>query len=228
MTPQFCHGCRRGPTGRELRQWASLARTLCQRGHPVTDALAAAWHHTYVAVESSTEGRAAAAAAFARHCARASANRPADAPHPLSLSLSAPAAWPLAGSVAELAADSRTAVMAAEAAVLGHLACQVIAAEVACSGGSGGAQQARTPFGAICLPAPLLAAHLLGAYRGMEETNAALVEAVGGVSAAQRGLAQGLQLLWQAAACFAERAAAEDWRARLQCLDSLQRQVRLA
>jgi len=34
---------RRGPTGRELRNWAALARSLAERGWPVHDALAAGW-----------------------------------------------------------------------------------------------------------------------------------------------------------------------------------------
>ena len=221
----YCY-CRRGPSGRELRQWASLARTLCQRGRPVSDALAAAWRHTYVAAEASAEGRAAAAGAFARHCGNASADSLGDAPHPLGLGLLAPAAWPLADAVAEIAHDSQTAVLAAEAAVLGHLACQVIAAEAACSGAGGAARQARTPLGAASLPAPLLAAHLRGASSGVAGgVREATLEAAGGVDAVQRGLARGLRLMWHAAACFTERAAAEDWCARLLWLEGLQRQV---
>lgn len=210
---------RRGPTARELRQWAALARALVERGRRATEAMAAAWRHTYVSAESSPEGRAAAEAAFAQQCAGLSAD---SAPaQPLALSLSALAAWPHLETMADIAAESQLSLLAVEGSLLYDMACQLVAAEVACLGK---VAVEDTPFGNASLPARLLGARLAGMTDAAHLVSS-LPEGLRNADALQQGMQGGLRLLWHAAACFAERAAAVDWQQRLLWLGRLHAEV---
>ena len=212
---------RRRPSARELKQWASLARLLCERGRPVAAALATAWRHTYVSTQPSPDARAFAAAVFERHCAGASAD--AAPANPLALSLHRPAAWPKALSAAGIAADSQLAALEVDAAVLTHLIAQIGAAEAASlAAAPGGVSSA---FGAAALPAPMLMAHLQGDALEVGAT-AALVQSIGGHEALEAGVEEGLRLLRFAFLCFAERASTLDWQCRLQWLSSIKEMVR--
>jgi hypothetical protein len=192
---------RRRPTARELRLWTALTRMLLESGRPVSDALAAAWAHTYASAEPSPEGRAAAEAAFAQHCAVLSAQSP-PAAQPLAMRLSALAPWPALAPVADTAADTQLTQLALEGSLLGHLASQLVLAADA---------DLRQPRTASSLSA--------GASLPV------VLEAGDGVHAAQPGMESCMRLLWHAAACFAERATLGDWRVRLQWLRSLDAQV---
>lgn len=50
--------CRRPPSARELRRWASMLRELCSRGFNVRESLKMAFEHVYVQPEDDDEGRA--------------------------------------------------------------------------------------------------------------------------------------------------------------------------
>ena len=219
--PEVAHGWydRRGPSGRELKQWASLARLLCEQGRPPGDALATAWRHTYVSCQPSPDARACAAAAFHRHCAVPAADVPPA--NPLALSLHRPAAWPRPVSTADIASDSQLASLEVDAALLAHLLAQVAAVEIADQGASVGAVS--DAFGAATLPALLLAAYLRGAVVCCG--GAGLLQSMGGTQGVEAGVESGLRLLRFAAMCFAERASAHDWRHRLQWISFLSEQV---
>lgn len=208
-----------GPSGRELKQWASLARLLCEQGWAPGNALATAWRHTYVSCQPSPDARACAAAAFHRHCILTAADVPAA--NPLALSLHRPAAWPRAVSTADIASGSQLATLEVDAALLAHLLAQVAAAEAAGSGDN--VAVVSGAFGAAALPAPLLATYLRGV--AVSGSGTSLLQSMGGAHSVEAGVERGLRLLQFAAVCFAERASAPDWRHRLQWISSLSEQV---
>ena len=194
------HDNRRGPTTRELLQWASLAQLLCQRGWAPDQALAAAWRQTYSGAEPSAAGRAAADAAFQEHCSGVTAEScGSDA---LALSLSKPAAWPLPLGTAEIAADAGAASWAASSAVMTHFLRQLAALESLLS------QQPTLHsnlegLAAASLPAPWLQRHLKGAADGI--SSAALLESLGGTGACEDAMDRAALFVHLAAACLIER-----------------------
>ena len=210
------HTNRRRPSARELKQWASLARLLCEQGWPPAAALATGWRHTYVSSQSSPDARAFSAAAFERHCADTSTD--VTPPNALALSLYRPAAWPEAVSAAGIAADSQLAALEVDAAVVTHLLAQIGAAEVA--GSAAAPSGVSGAFGAAALPAPLLMAHLRG-DAPEDGGMLAAVQSLGGIEGLEAGVDRGLRLLRFAVLCFAERASTLDWRRRLQWLSGL-------
>ena len=194
------HDNRRGPTTRELLQWASLAQLLCQRGWGPDQALATAWRQTYSGAEPSAASRAAAEAAFQQHCSCVTAEScGSDA---LALSLSKPAAWPLPLGAAEMAADAGAASWAASSAVMTHFLRQLAALESVLS-------QQPVPEGtlegpaAAALPAPWLQRHLKGAADGT--SSAALLESLGGAGACEAAVDRAVLLVQLAATCLIER-----------------------
>ncbi len=197
---------RHAPSARQLKQWASLARVLCERGWPGPSSIATAWHHIYAASEPSPEGRAAAQRAFGAHCSCLAAEDGGDAP-PLGLSFSALATWPEVTSAADITADSQLATLAVDGAVLAHLLRQITAEEVARRGGG----SPETAWGVSALPVPILKGYLQGGGCGAE---ALQLEP----EALQAVVEDAVALLWWAAACFAQRATVTDWRLRLQWL----------
>ena len=199
-TDVHSHDDRRGPTIRELLQWASLAQLLCQRGWGPAQALAAAWRQTYCGAEPSAAGRAAAEAAFQQHCSGVTAEScGSDA---LALSLSKPVAWPLPLGTAEIAADAGAASWAASSAVMTHFLRQLAALESLLS------QQPALPsdlegLAAASLPAPWLQRHLKGAADGT--SSAALLESLGGAGACEDAMDRAVLLVQLAATRLIER-----------------------
>lgn len=192
---------RRGPTARELLQWASLARVLCERGWEPSQALATSWRQTYTRAEPAPGGQAAAEAAFQEHCSGVTAetlNRQQDA---LALSLSGPASWPLPLAASDIAADSGVATWAASSAVMTHLLRQLMALEALSSGPQ--QQSQLLDFSAASLPAPWLQQCLRGTAESMSSD--ALVERLGGETACHAALDWGQLLVQMAASCLFER-----------------------
>ena len=194
------HDTRRGPTTRELLQWASLAQLLCQRGWGPDQALAAAWRQTYSSAEPSAAGRAAAEAAFQQHCSGVTAEScGCDA---LALSLSKPATWPLTLGTAETAADAGAASWAASSAVMTHFLRQLAALESLLSQ-QPALQGNLAGLAAASLPAPWLQRHLKGAADGT--SSAALLESLGGAGACEDAVDKAVLLVQLAATCLIER-----------------------
>lgn len=212
--PDKCsHGARRGPSARELLQWASLARLLCERGWAASQALATSWRQTYTAAEPSSAGRAAAEAAFSEHCSTITAE--SCGPNALALSLSRPASWPLPLAAADIAADSGSAAWAAGSAVMTHLLSQLVVLEALLSGqGQQGLPQGSD---AALLPAPWLQQHLKGAANGV--SSAALLEQLGGTEASQAAADKAVLLIQLAAGCLFERIALESMELGLHRLN---------
>lgn len=221
-------GCdhRRGPGAQELKQWASLARLLCEQGWPPTGALSTAWRQTYINREPSPDARASSAAALQQHCASITASDVTTPPDALALSLYRPASWPTALSAGHIASESHLAALESDAELLTHLLAQIAAIEAAAS--EAGQQGVGSALGAAALPATLLHMHLQGAAaQDSGRAAAALVQAVGERDRLESALQSGVQMLLFAAACFAERSTVHDWRQRLQWLSSLMDQVSL-
>lgn len=194
------HDNRRGPTPRELLQWASLAQLLCQRGWGPDQALAAAWRQTYSGAEPSAAGRAAAEAAFQEHCSGITAEScGSDA---LALSLSKPAAWPLPLGTAEIAADAGAASWAASSAVMTHFLSQLAALDSLLYQQPALQGNVEGPA-AASLPAPWLQRHLKGAADGT--SSAALLESLGGAGACEDAMDRAVLLVQLAATCLIER-----------------------
>ena len=191
---------RRGPTARELLQWASLARLLCERGWEASQALATSWRQTYTRAEPSPAGQAAAEASFQEHCSSVSAKTLSRQQDALALSLSKPASWPLPLAASEIA-DSGIASWAASSAAMTHLLHQLMALEALLSDPQ--QQRQLADFNAASLPAPWLQQRLKGT--GESISGDALMERLGGASACQAALDQGLLLIQIAAGCLYER-----------------------
>lgn len=67
VTPGWLHLCRRPPSVRELKRWASLIVALGLRGWKLQAALSTAFDHVYVRGEIVEEARLVAAATFKAH-----------------------------------------------------------------------------------------------------------------------------------------------------------------
>ena len=191
---------RRGPTSRELLQWASLAQLLCERGWSPDPALATAWRQTFSSFEPSPAGSASMEAILQQHCSGIAAEScGSDA---LALSLSKPAAWPLPLGTAEIAANAGAATWAASSAVLTHFLRQLAALESLLS-------QQPLPHGklegpaAAALPAPWLQRHLKGAADGT--SSAALLDSLGAAEACEAAVDRAVLLVQLAATCLIER-----------------------
>ena len=218
------HACsyRRGPTARELLQWASLARLLCERGWEASQVLATSWRQTYTRAESSPAGQAAAEAAFKEHCSGVSAetlDRQHDA---LALSLSRPASWPLPLAASDIAADSGVASWAASSAAMTHLLHQLMALEVLSLKPE--QQSQLSDFSAAFLPAPWLQQRLRGTDDSI--SGAALVERLGGADACQAAVSQGVLLIQIAAGCLFERLSLQSVEHGIFWLQHVNQQVR--
>ena len=211
---------RRGPTTRELLQWASLAQLLCQRGWGPDQALAAAWRQTYSGAEPSAAGRAAAEAAFQEYCSGITAESCSS--DGLALSLSKPAAWPLPLGTAEIAADAGAATWAASSAVMTHFLRQLVALESILS-------LQPVPQGdleglmAAALPAPWLQCHLKGAADST--SSAALLASLGGTGACEAAVDRAVLLVQLAATCLIERTQLRSFQLGLQRLEHISESV---
>lgn len=195
-----------GPSARELLQWASLARMLCERGWAPEQALATAWRQTYTSADPLPASCAAANAAFQEHCSSISAESFRSNSDALALSLSRPASWPLPLAASDIAADSNAATWSASSAVMTHLMRQLVALEALLTRLK--QQSLPSSFDASALPAPWLQQHLKG-LSTPSSSDTELVDRLGGADACQAALDRGLLLLHTAAECLIERLSPE-------------------